>query len=306
MNITLRQLHGFRMVAELGSFTRAAQRLKIAQPALSLGVRDLESELNLRLFDRTTRKVELTVAGRDFLKSVDKLITDLETAVKNAQDWNERKRGRFAIAAPPFLAAMIIPTAIAEYKAAFPAIDVRLIDAQTDVIVEKVRSGDADFGVGTFSDSEEGIRPEILFKDTLMAWGSPRLATMRSSRLTWRDLRQAPLIALTRESGIRQLMDQAFEKAGQLPRPIYEVSHVTTAVMLVEAGLGISILPSYAWGFAKTFDIVAKPLFEPTVSREVTIIRSSSRSLSPAAEEFTRFLRKQIKSTLPRSLRSKQ
>lgn len=306
MNITLRQLHGFRMVAELGSFTRAAQRLKIAQPALSLGVRDLENELNLRLFDRTTRKVELTVAGREFLKSVDKLISDLETAVKNAQDWTERKRGRFAIAVPPFLAAMIIPSAIAEYKTAFPAIEVRLFDAQTDVIVEKVRSGEADFGVGTFSDSEEGIRREILFKDTIMAWGSPRLASIRSSRLTWRDLRQVPIIALTRESGIRQLMDQAFEKVGQLPRPAYEVSHITTALMLVEAGLGISILPSYAWGFAKAFDIVAKPLFEPTVNREVTIIRSSSRSLSPAAEDFTRFLRKQIKSTLPRSLRSKQ
>jgi DNA-binding transcriptional LysR family regulator len=305
MNITLRQLHGFRMVAELGSFTRAAQRLKIAQPALSLGVRDLENELNLRLFDRTTRKVELTVAGRDFLQSVDKLITDLETAVKHAQDWTERKRGRFAIAVPPFLAAMIIPTAIAEYKSAFAAIDVRLIDAQTDVIVDKVRSGEADFGVGTFAEAEEGIRRDLLFKDTLMAWGSSRLPGMRSSRLTWRDLRQVPLIALTRESGIRQLMDQSFESAGLSVRPAYEVSHITTAVMLAEADLGIAILPSYAWGFAKSFDIVSKPLFEPSVNREVTIIRSSSRSLSPAAEEFTRFLRKQVKSTLPRNHRPK-
>src|SRR4029077_12443055 len=101
MNITLRQLRGFRLVAELGSFTRAAQRLKVAQPALSLGIRDLETELNLRLFDRTTRKVELTAAGLEFLQSVDKLISDLDHAVKNAQDWTDRKRGRFVVAAPP-------------------------------------------------------------------------------------------------------------------------------------------------------------------------------------------------------------
>src|SRR3954470_13815026 len=132
MNITLRQLHGFRAVAELGSFTRAAQRLKIAQPALSLHVRDLERELSLRLFDRTTRKVELTVAGREFLQSVEKLISDLESAVANAREWTERKRGRCILAAPPFLAAMIIPKAIAEYKSAHPAIEVRVIDAQTD------------------------------------------------------------------------------------------------------------------------------------------------------------------------------
>jgi DNA-binding transcriptional LysR family regulator len=294
------------MVAELGSFTRAAQRLKMAQPALSLHVRDLENELNLRLFDRTTRKVELTVAGKDFLHSVDKLISDLETAVKHAQDWTDRKRGRFAIAVPPFLAAMIIPSAIAEYKASFPAIDVRLIDAQTDVIVEKIRAGEADFGVGTFPESEEGIRRDILFKDTLMAWGTSEIPGMRNSRVTWRDLRQIPVIALTRESAIRQIMDQSFEKAGQSVRPAYEVSHITTAIMLAEAGLGVAVLPSYTWGFAKSFDIVAKPLSEPTVTREVALIRSSSRSLSPAAEEFTRFIRKQIKSTLPRSLRVNQ
>jgi DNA-binding transcriptional LysR family regulator len=305
MNITLRQLRGFRLVAELGSFTRAAQRLKVAQPALSLGIRDLETELNLRLFDRTTRKVELTAAGLEFLQSVDKLISDLDHAVKNAQDWTDRKRGRFVVAAPPYLAAMIIPGAIADYKVAFPAIDIRLIDAQTDVIVDKVRSGDADFGVGTFADSEEGIRRDILFKDILMAWSSTRLPHMRNTNLAWKDLRNAPLISLTRESGIRLLTDQAFGKVNHAMRPAYEVSHITTAVMLANAGLGVAILPACAWGFAKGFDVSAKPLLDPTVGREVTIIRSSSRSLSPAAEEFTRFLRKQTKSALPRSLKAK-
>ena len=255
------------MVAELGSFTRAAQRLKIAQPALSLGIRDLEAELNLRLFDRTTRKVELTAAGREFLQSVDKLMSDLDHAIKTAQDWSDRKRGRFVVAAPPFLASMIIPSAIAEYKSSFPAIDVRLVDAQTDVIVEKVRSGDADFGVGTFADAEEGIRRDLLFKDTLMAWGPARHTSMKPGKLTWESLRKAPLITLTRESGIRLLTDQAFGKIGVAIRPTYEVSHITTAVMLVEAGLGIAVLPAYAWGFAKTFDnIVAKPLLDPIVS----------------------------------------
>jgi DNA-binding transcriptional LysR family regulator len=306
MNITLRQLHGFRMVAELGSFTRAAQRLQIAQPALSLLVRDLESELNLRLFDRTTRKVELTVAGREFLQSVDKLMLDFDQAIKTAQDWSDRKRGRFVVAAPPFLASMILPGAIAEYKSAFPTIDVRLVDAQTDVIVEKVRSGAADFGVGTFAEAEEGIRRDLLFKDTLMAWGASQYTSMRQSRIAWKDLRNAPLITLTRESGIRVLMDQAFAKIGLSVRPAYEVSHITTAIMLVEAGLGIAILPAYTWGFAKTFDgIAAKPLLEPVVGREVVIARSSTRSLSPAAEEFTRFLRKQVKAALPRNSRAK-
>jgi DNA-binding transcriptional LysR family regulator len=305
MNITLRQLHGFRMVAEAGSFTRAAQRLKIAQPALSLLIRDLESELSVRLFDRTTRRVELTAAGREFLRSVDKLIADLEHAVRGAREWNDAKRGRAVIAAPPFLAATTVPSAIADYKRSHPGVDVRLIDAQTNVIVEKVRSGEADLGIGTFSKSEEGIRREILFEDALMAFASPRLALVRAPRMSWTELRNGPLIALTEESEIRQLTNKAFENIGLPIRPAYEVSHITTAVMLVEAGLGVSVLPAYAWGFARSFDIVSKPLVEPTVNREVVIIRSDARSLSPPAEKFTHFIRKRVRSALPRNMRPK-
>ena len=86
MNITLRQLQGFRTIAELGSFTRAAQRLQMAQPALSLSIRELETELHIRLFYRTTRRVELTAAGREFLQSTEKLIADLELSIRNVRD----------------------------------------------------------------------------------------------------------------------------------------------------------------------------------------------------------------------------
>src|SRR3954467_6687588 len=115
MNITLRQLYGFKAVADVGTFTAAAQRLKVAQPALSLSIRELETELGVRLFDRTTRRVELTAAGREFLQSTEKLIADLELSIRNVRDLTDRKRGRLTIAAPPLLAAMIVPPAIADY-----------------------------------------------------------------------------------------------------------------------------------------------------------------------------------------------
>ena len=97
MNITLRQLYGFKAVEDVGTFTAAAQRLKVAQPALSLNIRDLESELGAKLFDRTTRRVELTGAGREFLRSVEKLIVDLERAVQNARDLADRRRWRLGL-----------------------------------------------------------------------------------------------------------------------------------------------------------------------------------------------------------------
>ena len=303
MNITLRQLHSFRAIADLGSFTRAADRLRMAQPALSLTIRELEAELKVRLFDRTTRRVNLTAAGDEFLLAVDKLISDLEVAIQNLQDISDRKRGRLVIAAPPLLAAMIAPTAIADYKRAFPGIEVRLIDTQTNLVVEKIRSGEADCGIGTFAKDEDNIRREVLFKDELMAWCTGRHAQIKPKSISWLDLGQYPLIALTKDSGIRLLVDTTRNLVGLSQKPAYEVAQMTTAIMLVEAGLGIAVLPAYVWGFAKAFDVVSRTLSDPRVNREVALIHDSSRSLSPAAEIFARFLRKRSRATFTPALR---
>jgi DNA-binding transcriptional LysR family regulator len=303
MNITLRQLYGFKTVADVGTFTAAAHRLKVAQPALSLNIRDLEKELGARLFDRTTRRVELTAAGREFLQSVDKLISDLERAVANTRHLAERKRGRLVVGAPPLLAAFVVPGAVSDYKKNYPAIDVSIIDTQTDYIIEKIRSGEADCGIGTFDEAEEGLRREVLCEDLLMAWCLPQSQLMRSGRLAWKDLPADQLISLTRESRIRFLVEQACLAAGSAIRPAYEVSHVTTAIMMVEAGLGIAVLPAYAWGFARAFNVVSKVLSEPEVRREISVVHSSNRALTPAAEAFLRFLRKRVRAALPRGLR---
>ena len=273
MNITLRQLYGFKAVADVGTFTAAAQRLRIAQPVLSVHIRELERELGAKLFDRTTRRVELTNAGREFLQSVDKLIYDLENAIQNARNLAERKRGRLIVAAAPLLAAMIVPTAVSDFKRRYPTIDVSVIDCQTNIIVEKVRSSEADCGIGTFADAEEGIRSETLFEDSLLAWCPAQSPMAMEPNLTWSDLGDTPLISMTRDSSIRFLVDRAFQANGLNIRPAYEVSHMTTAIMMVEAGLGIAILPAYVWGFARTLKVTPRALGEPEVRRQVCVIQ---------------------------------
>jgi DNA-binding transcriptional LysR family regulator len=300
MNVTLRQIQAFLAVADLGNFTRAAARLNMAQPALSLTIRELEAELGIRLFDRTTRRVELTMAGADFTHSARKLIDDLDLAMRNARDLTERKRGRIVVAAPPLLAAMILPGAIADYKRMFPGIDVRLIDTQTDRILDKVRSGEADCGVGTFADDENGIERQLLLKDTLMVFCNRKSPLAKARQVAWRALADLPVIAMTRDSSIRLLTERGFEAAGQSFRPAFEVSQMTTAVMFVEAGLGIAILPTFIWSFARDRKVVSKPLVEPQMSREIVMIHAAGRSLSPAAESFTQFLRKHARLSLPR------
>jgi DNA-binding transcriptional LysR family regulator len=298
MNITLRQLYGFKAVAHIGTFTGAAKRLGVAQPALSRIIHDLEAELEAKLFDRTTRRIELTAAGREFLCAVDKLISDLEVAVQSTRDLLAKKRGRVVVAAPPLLAATIVPSVIADYKRRFPGIDVCVIDCPTDIVVDRVRDGQADCAIGTFGD-EDGLQREALFEDPMMVWCATQSHLAHARSPTWKELLSERLITLRAESQIRRLIDQTYLSIGECMQPAYEVSHMATAVRLVEEGLGVAVLPAYVWNIARGLAVVPRALCSPVVRREVSILRSNVRRLSPAAEAFMQSVRRHAFEVLP-------
>jgi DNA-binding transcriptional LysR family regulator len=304
MSVTLRQIRCFHVVAELGSFTRAAQHLRVTQPGLSLIIRQLERALSVRLFDRTTRQVELTQAGREFLSSTQRVIHELDDSIRNAREVTDRKRGKLTVAAPPLLAATLLPQAIAEYKRIYPGIAVGIFDIQSDEVIARVKSGDVDCGVGTFATDESGLRREILLTDSLMLWCSTRSPLARKRKLTWGDLKAWPLIMLTRSSNIRSIVESAFGEIESPSQPRYEVSHMTTAIMLAEADLGVCPLPSYVGSIARRRKVVSRQLVSPTVKREVWFIHSSNRSLTPAAQAFLPVLRKQLQLALNVSQKS--
>jgi DNA-binding transcriptional LysR family regulator len=298
MNITIRQIQSFLNVAALGSFTRAAEKMHTMQPALSQQVRDLEAELGIRLFDRTTRRVELTEGGAEFRNIAAKIIEDLESAARNAHELAERKRGRVIIAAPPLLAAAIVPRAIADFRNRYPGIEVKLIDARTDQIIENVRSGQVDCGIGTFHAGEEGVSSTLLARDSLMVFCTSIHPMAQRQAANWREVDGFPLITLTRDSGIRLLVEVGFETAQIRLVPAYEVGQITTALAMVEAGLGIAVLPTYAWAGAKAMNISATAL-TPAIARDIAMITRTGRSIAPAVSAFARFLAKYTNVSVP-------
>ena len=296
MNVTLRQLHAFVAVAVAGNFTRASDRLNVTQSAVSALVRELETALAIRLFDRTTRRVELTDAGREFQPTAEKLIADLDHAMHNVHELAERKRGRITVAAPPLLAAVLMPTVIAAFHRDFPGITVILLDVPTSQIVASVRSGEADLGVGTFTLDEKGLIRRQLTRDALMLFCQAQSPLAALERPKWRDLKGLPLITLTRESGIRTLVEYGYEAAGLSSQPAYEVSQITTALALVEAGLGVSVLPTYALTASRTRQIAAHRLSVPNVSRDVIVIAREGHTLPPSTTDFLNRLQREATS----------
>lgn len=298
-NITIRQMRAFLEVVQLGNFTRAAERLKVAQPALSQQIRDLEAELGIRLLDRTTRRVELTDAGREFGRAAGKILEDVDRAAREAQGLASRERGRVTVAAPPLLSAIVLPAAIADFRSKYPGIQTVLVDARTDQIVNKVRSGEVDCGLGTFRSGEDGITTTPLARDSLMLFCAKDHPLADADRVRWQDLRPFPMVALTRESGIRLLVEVGFESAKLPLIPAYEVSHVTTALAMIEAKLGVSVLPTYAWIAAQDRRICAVPLVEPAIARDIVMISRAGHSLSPGVSAFAQFLSKHTRAMLP-------
>ena len=147
LNLSTRQLRAFLALAELKSFTRAAHRCHLSQPAFSALVRSLEESLGARLFDRDTRNVELTVEGKLLEEPARRLLADFEGLVADMGDRVARRKGRVSVAALPSLAAGWLPALFAEFRHANPGVDLALHDTLSDQCLELVRAGRADFAL---------------------------------------------------------------------------------------------------------------------------------------------------------------
>lgn len=290
MNLTIKQLKAFVAVAEKCSFTQAAASMHLTQSALSMLIRGLENELGSRVFDRTTRAVHLTDAGSEFLPVATSTLANLQNAVTNAKELADRKRGRVVVAATPLFSSTLLPRLVARYREAYPGVVVVIRDSVADQIQRKVRDGEADFGIGTFENLERELVAEPLMTDTLVVVCPHGHPFARRTQVAWRALAGHPFIALVRDNSVGQLIAASIATANIVVRPAYEVSFLSTAVGLVDAGLGITVMPSYAQSMMQLFRIHARRLVAPSITREMSIITRGDRSLTPAAESLHEFI----------------
>jgi DNA-binding transcriptional LysR family regulator len=283
-NISLKQMRAFVAVARTGSFTRAAEQLFITQSALSALIRNLEAELDLRLLDRTTRRLELTEAGRELLASLEQLLNDLDRMTSDLRDVKAIRRGRVRIGVTPLLAATFLPVAIQAFAERYPEVTVRVLDDPTAHLLEALRGGDVDLVMATLDAEHVDLQAEVLFSDTLVLACHSRHRFAAATQVSWAELATEPLIAMRKGSGLRALMDQALgAQRGPPPQPAQEVNHVSTALAMVAARMGLAVLPAYAVRFNGGTEVRAVPLVAPTVQRHVSLANVRQRSLSAAA-----------------------
>ena len=229
-------------------------------------------------------------------------IADIQTALQNASDLLAKKKGRLVVAAPPLIASRLLPPLFSSFLDAYPGITIILKDLLTDEILLRVRTGEVDLAFGTFQKVEEGLVRTPVLTDSLVLICPKEHNLGKRRRLRWKDLIGHPLILLAHRSSLRTIIDRTLESVGCVEKPAYEVSLATTAIGMVEAGLGISILPFYLVGPGQHINVQTRQLYEPNVNCDISIISKQGRTLSPIAccfGEFSQaYIRKKNRQTL--------
>ena len=291
MNVTLKHLQAFVRVAQAGSFTRAARVLGLSQPALTTTVKDLEEELGVRLFDRTTRRVTVTGEGEQFLPVAERLLSDLENAVSDMRAVAESRRGRVGLATLPSVAQIFLPGVIAQFTQRHPGISIHLHDANASGVQRRVKMREVDFGIA----SQWTYDPDLSFTPILcdvygvVCRDNHPLARGRDS-IAWRELDGHAFLGLAIDTGIRPQLDRTPNLPESVRAPKHEVSNIVTLGSMLAAGLGISALPELAVPEVAGVRMHFRRLIDPVVEREIGIIRVAGRTLTPPAERLLQLI----------------
>lgn len=291
---SLADLRAFVTVGELQSFAAAAKALHLSQPALSRRISHLEEQLGVRLFDRTTRSVELTLLGTRFLEQVGGLVGDLDRTVLHLRDAAALEAGDVTVGCVFSAVHHFLPPVIRAFREKHPNVLVRLIEEGADEVLDSVKQGEADFALNYIGMQDPDVDFTPLRKEPYVlacAAGHP-LARRRSVR--WEELAAHPLARVSHASRNRLFIDQALIDLPPLPRPVCEVRHVSTLIGLVENGLGVAVVPQLTLPREST-TVVGVKLDRPAISRTLGVIRRAGRSLSPAAAAFEKMIRASAK-----------
>jgi len=289
MEFSSRQLRAFHLVAEHRNFTRAAQALFLTPSGLSVLVRELERQIGFRLFDRTTRQVVLTAQGSELLDITRPALNMLDDGISRIEQSAKRRNRRITVGTTPWIAAHVLPSAIREFRDRHSGLEIRLFDGNLGALTKRVEANKLDFALGIF-DRILGMRRVPFFRFSLMLARPEDGRPVRSQTSSWADLEGETLISLTKDYPYEQLTQKQLEKMGVVCKRGQTVNGLDTQLGLVEAGLGVAVIPSFGVMATRNRKVRVTKL-EPEVALDFYEISNRGRKLPPEATEFAAFLK---------------
>jgi LysR family hydrogen peroxide-inducible transcriptional activator len=276
----LHQLRYFLAIAQHGSFTAAAEVCHVSQPSLSAQVAKLEGELGGALFERSRHGSHLTPRGVVFRPRALEALSQLESGRSELEELSGLKRGEVTLGCLPTTGAYLLPPILRTFREAHPLIQVRLREESSPTLGKALRESEVDLVIMDEAGLGPGLRSETLFREPLLVAVPPAHPFAGRKKIELAELAGEPLILMKSGHGFRRIVLDALARAGVEPRVVYESDGIDTVQALVEAGLGLSLVPTMV---RKADGPAYLRIAAPTPSRTILLARRDSSVLSPAA-----------------------
>jgi LysR family carnitine catabolism transcriptional activator len=299
INVSSRQLLAFLEIVRLKSFARAAEQVHLSPSGISMLVKELEEQVGARLFDRTTRSVTLTDAGRRLQPVAEKVLGELRAVSAVLGGTEAAVRSRLDVAATPMVSASLLPDVVRAFGDTHPHVQVTLSDVDVSVVRSQVLQGAADVGLGFFVKPAVGLVRQPLCKFKLMRIGPPEQGSPgRTASQPWSSLAGLPLVSLPVDNPIQALIEKHLARVGRSHEDRPRMNLIGTIIAMVRAGRGYAIIPSFAIEECVRQGLGVCMLREPVVHLELYLVTRRGTQLKPAAMEFAAAL-KQAAARLP-------
>jgi DNA-binding transcriptional LysR family regulator len=291
MNVTFRQLRVFIEVAQLGSVTRAAAALHLTPPAVSMQIKEVESQVGLPLFDRQGRQISLSTAGEYFLVHAKRLLSTLRDAENGMARFKRLDHGLLTVGMVS-TAKYFVPRLLADFKKDHPRIDLRLVVAgNREQLVARMQAGEVDLSVMGRPPKELATRAEAFAAHPMVFICPPDHPLLTIGQPPVQALAPYPFIVREQGSGTRTAMQKFFGEHRFDPQITMEMSSNETIKQAVMAGMGVSFLSLHTLGLELRCGLLSLLDIEGTpVMRTWNVVHLQSKVLSPAAEAFRYFI----------------
>ncbi len=299
MNLTFRQLRVFLAVAQQGSVTRAAETLHLTPPAVSMQIKEVESQVGLQLFERAGRRISLSTAGEYFALHARRLLAALRDA-ENAMGRFKRLEQGLLTVGMVSTAKYFIPRLLARFRQDHPGIDVRLVvSANREALIRQLEAGDCDLAVMGRPPRDLDTRSEAFAPHPLVFMCPPGHELLRMGHPPLQALAPYPFIVREQGSGTRHAMEKFFAEHRFAPHITMEMGSNETIKQAVMAGMGVSFLSLHTLGLELRSGLLELVHVEGTpLMRTWQLVRLQEQVLSPAAEAFRYFLLEQGRDAL--------
>ncbi|MDR3536275.1 MAG: LysR family transcriptional regulator [Acetobacteraceae bacterium] len=292
-------LAAFLTVVETGTVHAAAILLGLSQPALTRRLQRLEAALGVALFVRSGQRLRLSEAGQRLLPQAQAHLDGLNQALDALRDAARYGAASVTLGCLATLSVSVLPGILAEYAAARPQVRVRVLDLTAREIEQAVRDGTADFALAMLGVPEPGLTQEVLATEPMVLLAPARHPIAVEVSVDWAGLAGLPLISIGPQSANRRLLESVQASRGLALEWRHEVQRLSTAVALVAAGVGLTVVPQLAARTHAEPDIRTVRLTGPTVMRRLGVLRRAGTPLSAAADALRRLCARELRRLLP-------